>query len=141
MRKVARRGLSPVVAVLIMVAAAISLGSFAYWYTISFAKSTSQSTNLVIDATAISSSTGSAIQLTLKNLGTTAIHVLNIEVHHDGHLLNIAVNKTLAAGDAYSIALDSTSHPGLSFTPGKSYLVKVETDVGNFTSTAICVGG
>ena len=141
MKKGVRRGVSPVVAVLIMVAAAISLGSFAYWYTMSFAKSTSQSTSLVVDATAVNSSTSCALQLTLKNLGATAIQVLGFEVQHDGGSLNVQVSEALAAGATYSMTITSKDHPELSFTPGRSYTVTVMTNVGNFTSTAMCVGG
>ncbi|MCX8204360.1 MAG: hypothetical protein N3H31_01720 [Candidatus Nezhaarchaeota archaeon] len=136
-----KRGVSPIIATLIMVAATITIGSFTYWYISNFVTATSQQASLGIIATAMSSSGGSILQLSLKNLGNTAILVERLEVRHEKGVLSTVVNRTLAAGATFSITIDSKNHPSLSFTPGKSYSVIIMTNVGNFTSTAVCVGG
>ncbi len=141
MRIRARRGISPVIAVLIMVAAAISLGSFAYWYTISYAKASSQAASLIVDATAVASGTKSSLQVTFKNTGTTSITIERILVSHDGGSFWHSVDKDVAAGATYSVTVSSDEVPSLSFTPGRSYGLIVETSMGNVTSIALCVGG
>lgn len=137
----AKRGVSPVVATLIMVAATIAVGSFAYWYVTNFAASASQQASLGVVATVINSSGSSVLQLSLKNLGSTSISVEKLVAWCDSGPLSITVNRILAAGATFSIAVDSRSDPRLKFTPGRSYSIIVMTNVGNFTSVATCIGG
>jgi len=101
-----------------MVAAAISLGSFAYWYTMSYAKASSQAASLVVEATAVASGSKSALQVTFKNTGTTSITIERVWVSHDGNSFWHHVGKDVAAGATYSVTVSSDEVPDLSFTRG-----------------------
>lgn len=133
-----KRGVSPVVATLIMVAATITLGSFAYWYVTNFVTSSSQHASIGIMAIATNSSKLSTLQLSLKNLGSVAISVEKVKVWHERGLWNATVNRVLAAGATFSMTISNES---LVFIPGKSYTIVIITNVGNFTATAVCIGG
>ncbi len=129
------------IATLIMVAVAISLGSFAYWYTVSYTKTSTQTVSLVIDATATNSSSGSSLQVILRNIGATPIMVEKLLVFHEHGNHIVDVNAALNAGSTLSLSFTEDDVPDMTFIAGKSYTILVKTDVGNFSSTTYCVSG
>jgi flagellin-like protein len=131
-----RRAVSPVVATLMMVAAAISIGTLAYWYVTSYVRATSQIPSLTIDAVALNYTGGASIQVNLRNAGTTSIAVKRLLITHDKGTLPRQVDIDLPAGGTYSLTETS-----IFFTPGRSYGIVVETSMGNLTSTVPCMRG
>jgi len=124
-----------------MIAVAISVGSFAYWYSVSYVKATSKTAFSAVDATATTSDTGSFLNAIIRNTGSLPININEVVVYHDAGHGSVKINKQLNPGDSISVVVDEGKVPGLSFTPGHSYTIVVTTSQGNFTSTAYCMGG
>ena len=121
---------------MMMVAAAISIGTLAYWYVTGYVRAASQVPSLTIDAVALNYTGGASIQVTLRNAGTTSITVKCLLISHDRGTLTRQVGIDLPAGSTYSLTETSVF-----FTPGRSYAIVVETATGNLTSTVLCVRG
>lgn len=145
----ARRGVSPIVSVLLMVGMAIALGGLVGLYVSSYVSSSSQMASLSITNVELTKLTGHVYFLiSLRNIGTVPLSVVDVAIHtpqgpyHADKTLSYVINPgsslTLTEGELYSYL--NPEH----FKPGERYLVRVHVEGGGSRSTysiiATCQG-
>jgi len=148
MKREKRRGVSTIIATLILIGVVAAMGSFIYWYAVSYAKSTSKISAIAITEAKISRTTNNFnVLVALRNQGTTTVDLLNVTVYDDTNspkdLLKLrgtmlSPNKTtLNPGDSVTIVYVGN----LSLTVGKSYTIVVITSQGAQQAVAECTLG
>ncbi len=150
MRKGKHKAVSTIIATLILIGVVAAMGSFIYWYAVTYAKSTSKISAIAITEAKISKTTTGNVNVlvTLRNQGTTTVDLLNVTVYDDTNspmdLLKLegtmlSPNRTtLNPGDSVTVVYVGNK---LSFTVGDSYTIVVITSQGAQQTVAECTLG
>ncbi|MHC1600978.1 MAG: hypothetical protein ACXQTB_01375 [Candidatus Nezhaarchaeales archaeon] len=150
MRKGKHKAVSTIIATLILIGVVAAMGSFIYWYAVTYAKSTSKISAIAITEAKISKTTTGNVNVlvTLRNQGTTTVDLLNVTVYDDTNspmdLLKLEgtmlspKRTTLNPGDSVTVVYVGNK---LSFTVGDSYTIVVITSQGAQQTVAECTLG
>ena len=147
--KRSRRAVSVIIATLILIGVVAAMGSFIYWYAVTYAKSTSKITSITITDAKITktSSDQVSVMITLKNQGTIAVELLNATIYdNSGPKDLLALSNTLLSPN------DETIDVGGSLTIvyvgneidvdiGETYNIVVVTDQGAQQVVVECSAG
>jgi len=150
MRKGKRKAVSTIIATLILIGVVAAMGSFIYWYAVTYAKSTSKISAIAITEAKISKTTTDTfnVLVTLRNQGTVTVKLLNVTVYDESKKpidllsLNGTIlspdTRTLNPGDSVTIVYVGNETV---FTVGSSYTIVVITDQGAQQTIAECTLG
>ncbi|MHC1637512.1 MAG: hypothetical protein ACXQTU_05010 [Candidatus Nezhaarchaeales archaeon] len=150
MRRGKRKAVSTIIATLILIGVVAAMGSFIYWYAVTYAKSTSKISAIAITEAKISKTTTDTfnVLVTLRNQGTITVNLLNVTVYDESKkpidLLSLDETilspdtKTLNPGDSVTIVYVGNE---ICFTVGQSYTIVVITDQGAQQTIAECTLG
>ena len=147
--KRSRRAVSVIIATLILIGVVAAMGSFIYWYAVTYARSTSKITSITITDAKITktSSDQVSVMITLKNQGTIAVELLNATIYdNSGPKDLLALSNTLLSPN------DETIDVGGSLTIvyvgneidvdiGETYNIVVVTDQGAQQVVVECSAG
>jgi len=147
--KRSRRAVSVIIATLILIGVVAAMGSFIYWYAVTYAKSTSKITSITITDAKITktSSDQVSVMITLKNQGTITVELLNATIYdNSGPKDLLALSNTLLSPN------DETIDVGGSLTIvyvgneidvdiGETYNIVVVTDQGAQQVVVECSAG
>lgn len=139
----ARRGVSPVVSVLLMVGVAIALGGFVGLYVSSYMSSSSQMASLSITNVELTKLSGHVYFLiSLRNIGTVPLSIVNVTIHTSQRLYYVdkPLSKVVSPGSSQTITEEELARAGcllnpVDFNPGERYLIRVYAEGGGSRST------
>lgn len=132
------RGVSTLIATLMLIGIVAAMGSFVYWYAVAYAKSASKIAAIaIVEAKVSKVGNNTNVLVTIRNQGTISVELKDVMIYDDsgqprdlldlpGTILSPNV-KTLKPGDSITAVYIGGA---LSLTPGKSYTIVVVTDQG-----------
>ena len=125
---------SPIIVILVTVAALAVAGMAIAWMASTGSRASSQGSPTVIGTPTL---TGNTIYLTVKNMGTTSVSLINatITVSTNYYASTFSPNS-IAAGESKAVTITLTSNP-TGVTPGTPYPVSLLTSEGTVQFTAI----
>lgn len=141
------------IATLILIGVTAAMGTFIYWYAVSYAKSTSKIFAIAITEAKISKSSKGTINVlvSLRNQGTTIVELANVTIYDDSNNPVDILNKSgtlisppptqgkviLNPGNSVTVVYVGQ----LNLTLGNTYTIVVVTNQGAQQVTVECTSG
>jgi len=141
-----RRGVSPIVSVLLMVGVALALGGFVSLYMTSYVSSSSRMASLSITDVELRELNGHVYFLiTLRNTGNVPLTVVNVTIHTPSQLYYVKqpLSLSLSPGALLTLTEQELAKAGCSldpgdFEPGSDYLIRVYVEgAGSYSAYSI----
>ena len=147
--KRSRRAVSVIIATLILIGVVAAMGSFIYWYAVTYARSTSKITSITItDAKITKTSSGQvSVMITLKNQGTITVELLNATIYDNSGPKDLLAlpntllspnNETIDVGGSLTIVYVGNE---INVDVGETYNIVVVTDQGAQQVVVECSAG
>ena len=130
-----RKAVSPVIAVILLIAIAVAASVTVFAYTQGILGGVTQANLVISNFNDLDSNT---VTVTLQNTGGTSTTVDQIDLEDDGSDVSTGDVRNAITGELIDSDGDSGANTDLVISAGKSVTIEIDRDSGSWTSGEVC---